>query len=57
MTNKQYNINSTDLARKLIKSVSTACLIAILQGCEAKHNEQITDDDRQELENLISEVA
>ncbi len=57
MTTYNYNINSTDLARKLIKSVSTACLIAILQGCEAKHNEQINDDDRAELERLLEEVA
>jgi len=57
MTTYNYNINSTDLARKLIKSCSTALLISVLQACEAPPHEEITDADRQELATLLDEVA
>lgn len=57
MTNYNYNINSHDLARKLIKACSTACLIAVLQACEAQAKEDINDADREELQQLLDEVA
>ena len=57
MTNYNYNINSHDLARKLIKSCSTALLISILQACEQTPKQHIDDTDRAELEHLLEEIA
>lgn len=55
MSNYNYNINSTKLARKLIQSCSTALLIGVLQACSQPSIERINDSDRQELQRLLDD--
>ena len=57
MTQFNYNYNSREVASKLIKCASTALLMAILEACENPHHEDITEQDRQELTQIIDEVA
>lgn len=57
MTQFNYNYNSREVASKLIKCASTALLMAILEACENPHHEDITEQDRQELAQIIDEVA
>lgn len=44
------------VAAKLIKTVTTSFLTAMLLSCQAEA-EEITDDDRDQLEQLLDEVA
>lgn len=57
MTQFNYNYNSREVASKLIKCASTALLMAILEACDTPHHEDITEQDRQELAQIIDEVA
>lgn len=56
MTQYNYNYNSHEVASALIKRAGTAFLMTLLLACQ-ETKEDISEGDRQELEQLLSEVA
>jgi Na+-translocating ferredoxin:NAD+ oxidoreductase RnfG subunit len=54
MTHYHYNYNSKKVATKLIKVCTTTLLLALIE--QSAVSEEITEEDKQQLENLLDEV-
>lgn len=56
MTQLYTTINSSDVARKLIRTAPTFLLLIALEACSERPNERLDNVDRAEFQELLDRV-